>query len=30
MSIKSIGGFPLADDYAVTRVPNAVLGRVLG
>ena len=24
-----IGGFPLSDDYAVTRVPNAVLGRVL-
>ena len=29
MSMKSIGGFPLADDYATTRVPNAVLGRVL-
>ena len=29
MSMKSIGGFPLSDDYAVTRVPNAVLGRML-
>ncbi len=29
MSVRPIDGFPLADDYAVTRVPNAVLGRVL-
>ena len=29
MIVQSIRGFPLSDDYAVTRVPNAVLGRVL-
>lgn len=29
MSVRPLDGFPLADDYAVTRVPNAVLGRVL-
>lgn len=29
MSVRPIDGFPLADDYAVTRVPNTVLGRVL-
>ena len=29
MAAEPIGGFPLSDDYAVTRVPNAVLGRVL-
>lgn len=29
MYIRLVEGFPLADDYATTRVPNAVLGRVL-
>ena len=29
MTIQPIKGFPLSDDYAATRVPNAVLGRVL-
>ena len=29
MTIRPINGFPLSDDYAGTRVPNAVLGRVL-
>ena len=29
MTIRPIQGFPLRDDYAATRVPNAVLGRVL-
>ncbi|MCY4475562.1 MAG: DnaD domain protein [Chloroflexi bacterium] len=29
MTIRPISGFPLSDDYAGTRVPNAVLGRVL-
>ena len=29
MSPQSIKGFPLPDDYATTRVPNTVLGRVL-
>ena len=29
MTIRPIQGFPLSDDYAATRVPNAVLGRVL-
>ena len=29
MTLRPIKGFPLADDYATTRVPNAVLGRVL-
>ncbi len=29
MSLDPIKGFPLPDDYATTRVPNAVLGRFL-
>ncbi len=29
MSAQPLKGFPLPDDYATTRVPNAVLGRVL-
>ena len=29
MPPQPIKGFPLADDFATTRVPNAVLGRVL-
>ena len=29
MAIRPIEGFPLAEDYGTTRVPNAVLGRVL-
>ena len=29
MSAQPIKGFPLADDYGTTRVPNSVLGRVL-
>ena len=29
MTVRPVKGFPLADDYATTRVPNAVLGRVL-
>ena len=29
MSPQTIKGFPLPDDFATTRVPNAVLGRVL-
>ena len=29
MSAQPLTGFPLPDDYATTRVPNAVLGRVL-
>ena len=29
MPPQPINGFPLADDFATTRVPNAVLGRVL-
>ena len=29
MSVQPISGFPLSDDYAVTRVPNVALGRVL-
>ena len=29
MSVQPISGFPLADDYAVTRVPNVALGRML-
>ena len=29
MSNQPIKGFPLSDDYGATRVPNAILGRVL-
>ncbi len=29
MSVQPIAGFPLSDDYAVTRVPNVALGRML-
>ena len=29
MSDQPIKGFPLSDDYGATRVPNAILGRVL-
>ncbi|MXZ02500.1 MAG: hypothetical protein F4Y88_02160, partial [Chloroflexi bacterium] len=29
MPPQRIKGFPIADDFATTRVPNAVLGRVL-
>ena len=29
MARQSIKGFPLPDDFAATRIPNAVLGRVL-
>ena len=29
MAVRPVRGFPLSDDYATTRVPNAVLGRAL-